>query len=92
MTIKIYSDDNSYKICVHTRVGDFTGFGESIVEEVSDAITRILIILKSHMVYYLVWIYYSISQAKKQILFDSSRRTESNGTTLPVQKCLSAEI
>nr|CAD2168414.1 unnamed protein product [Meloidogyne enterolobii] len=46
---KLFSDDNSYKICVHTRVGDFTGFGESIVEEVSDAITRILIILKSHM-------------------------------------------
>jgi len=88
----MYSDDNSYKICVHTRVGDFTGFGESIVEEVSDAITRILIILKSHMVYYFIWIYYSISQAKKQISFNSSRRTKSDGTTLPVRKCLSTEI
>uniref|UniRef100_A0A1I8BXG8 L-Fucosyltransferase n=1 Tax=Meloidogyne hapla TaxID=6305 RepID=A0A1I8BXG8_MELHA len=40
-------DNSSYKICVHTRVGDFIGKGESKIGEVSTAIERII---KNHKV------------------------------------------
>jgi hypothetical protein len=37
-----FKSDNAYKICVHTRNGDFTGMGESRAEQVGPAIDRII--------------------------------------------------
>nr|CAD2183898.1 unnamed protein product [Meloidogyne enterolobii] len=42
---KIISEDKSHKICIHTRVGDFTGMGESKTGEINKALVRIIKIL-----------------------------------------------
>lgn len=38
----IFMDDNFYKLCVHTRRGDFIGMGESKQEEVQSSINRVI--------------------------------------------------
>ncbi|KAF7633596.1 hypothetical protein Mgra_00007005 [Meloidogyne graminicola] len=47
---KMFGNDNSHKICVHTRVGDFVGNGESIADEVSNAIEKTYSLLKNTLV------------------------------------------
>lgn len=48
--LKNFSEDNSHKICIHTRVGDFTGMGESKTGEINKALVRIIKILKRLLV------------------------------------------
>uniref|UniRef100_A0A1I8BWJ6 DRBM domain-containing protein n=1 Tax=Meloidogyne hapla TaxID=6305 RepID=A0A1I8BWJ6_MELHA len=43
-------NDSSYKICVHTRVGDFKGNGETKIEEVDKAMEILTTFLKSYLV------------------------------------------
>ncbi|KAL7080181.1 hypothetical protein ACQ4LE_000195 [Meloidogyne hapla] len=47
---KMLSNDSSYKICVHTRVGDFKGNGETKIEEVDKAMEILTTFLKSYLI------------------------------------------
>jgi len=47
---KISSNDTSYKICVHTRVGDFKGNGETKIEEINKIMENLPKFVKNYLV------------------------------------------
>nr|CAD2150078.1 unnamed protein product [Meloidogyne enterolobii] len=45
----MFSNDTSYKICVHTRVGDFKGNGETKIEEINRVMESLQKFLKNYL-------------------------------------------